>query len=747
MDVSQRISSMEKKMPFFLTKGRLEESSFNFKEDQKIKNSDVVTFNSIPSSLRVEEEDRNADFSLFGHDWNNIQEINVVSISTSQDGKFSIAAKNMTGLYLSLDFGNSWIDVNDDLVSSIMYNSVCISLDGSILIATSSVRSVISKDFGNSWNILNIISSNNNSPFISCDNKEIIVSNLEGVNISKDFGLTWENISENFNYFASSSNTQYISLFKQGEESKIHYLNGTINESDSPVKIWNSLSVSSTGQYQTAISNDNLIWISSNYGVNWKASDSTINETINNVSMSGSGKFQLISGPSVFVSSDFGRTWRPYFTNGENTIKYVCLSYNGRMGIMYSNYSIFTSLITTEYIKQKGTLSFSPLNRSSFASSFVVEQDKIDGSNSLYTQLLNDKSKIVSSRYGKYKTITINGGNIWRTDDYGVTYTNTNFGNCSSIAISSCGKYQTGTVITGELWRSDDYGLNFFSISSSFLGIFNINDIAMSGNGKYQTVCGDGGNIAYSSDFGYNWTYSTICSNNLVSITMSKDGKYQSVCGSNDGDSNSVMYSKTFGINWKYSNLQSSGVQWKSISCSSCGQYQTICSSNLNNNSSEIDQNIIISEDFGVNWTESLSGSRNWVSVYVTYDGQRQLLCEYGGDIYLSLDFGYTWNSCYSNVNNWRNICVSDTLQFIDVLTEDSLLTSKIDNEGNIPGVIKVNVKSIINDNSTILLSGNSSNIYSYKINNTKSFEIYSSDIEDRGNVSYSVLSYGQSFC
>ena len=274
--------------------------------------------------------------------------------------------------------------------------------------------------------------------------------------------------------------------------------------------------------------------------------------------------------------------------------------------------------------------------------------------------------------------------------------------------------------------------MNFFQIQASFLGGFDINDIAISENGKYQTLCG-GANIAYSLDFGYNWISSTICADVLVSITMSKNGKYQSVCGLND-NSNSVMYSKNYGCTWKYSNLSNSDIQWKSISSSSCGQYQTLCSYGTS---------IIISDDFGINWIESLSGAHNWCLVYVTYDGQRQLACEYGGDIYLSLDFGYTWNSCYTspNPNNWKSISVSGTLQFIDAPYNNDILTSKIN--GEIPGFISIPTKSVINDYATILLSGNNSNIYSYEINNINSFNILSSNIEDSGNVSYSILDYG----
>lgn len=747
MDLENRISSVENRLFFTLTRSKLENSEHNFSIEQKIKDSEIITFNSTPSEIRIDEEDKYADFSVFGHFWKQIQSINVNCIDLSQNGKYCIASAISGGLYLSLDFGNSWIQLIDDTVTTdIVYNSVCISADGSFLIATSSIQTVISRDFGNTWSVIsNILSSNNYSSVISCDNKTIYISDLTKVNISKDYGVSWKSILYNVNYISSSSNCQICSFFKREMQSPIYYSNDfgkTLIASNSPNKIWICLKISSTGQYQTAISNDFITYVSSNYGIDWIQSNSILHSTLINISMSASGKYQLISGDGVYISKDYGVTWRTYFSNGDYMTDYICLSNDGKIGIMCSNERIFLSTITTEYIKESGSSSFTPLDKSLFAIEFAIDSDKIDdiSSFSLYTSLQDNFSKNSSSRYGKYKSICVHNGNIWVSKDYGITYNianPTDNKNWSSISISDSGKYQTATITEGEIWRSDDYGLNFFKVDSSTIGGFNINDVKISGNGKYQTVCGDGGNIGYSSDFGYTWICSTICSNNLISICMSKNGKNQSVCGSND-DSNSVMYSKTYGILWKYSNLSNSGVQWKNISCSGCGQYQTLCS---------YETSIMISEDFGINWNQSLSGDgHNWCLVYVTYDGQRQIACDYGSNIFLSLDFGFTWNSCSSDQYDWRSISISDTLQFIDIIYQNGILVSKIYNDDKIPGFITIPAKTIVNNNAIILLSGNSSNTYSYITDDIKFFDIVSSDFEDSGKISYLLLDYGQNF-
>lgn len=719
--IEEKIISIENKLKFTLTKGKLEDHKYNFKLNQKIANSEIVTFDSTPPLLKIIEEDSSADFSLFGHKWTSIQNLNVTSIDTSQDGKFSIATLNTGGLSLSLDFGNTWITLNDDTVTtSIVYSSVCISLDGSVLIAISESQTVISKDFGNTWSIIDI-SYVNSSLSISSDNKIIIVSGK----ISKDYGQTWNLIS--IDSIVASSTCQFLSSYDESSQSPISYSNDFGNSfkvSDSPQNNWISLAISATGQYQTAITSNYLIWRSTNYGKNWTQTGSP-EATLVNVTISSSGKYQLISGDCVYVSKDFGESWRTYFSNSPHLINYISLSYNGRIGIMCSNSYIFVSSISVEYIKESGSGSFSPLDDSTFASEFLIQN---------FPELTGN-CKIVSSRYGKYKSISVNNGYIWRSDDYGVTYNTTaSIKNWSSIAMSRSGKYQTAIITEGEVWRSDDYGLNFYKIDSQIIGGFNLNDIAMSENGKYQTTCGDGGNVLSSTDGGYNWIASTICGGNLISICMSKNGRYQSVCGVNNDD-NTNMYSKTYGSIWKYSNLSNSIISWKSISCSSCGQYQTMCS---------FTNDIMISEDFGVNWFSSLSGVKDWCLVFITYDSRIQLACEYGGNIYISRNFGYTWDYCYSTFQNWKSLTVTDTLQYIDVIYENNILTSKID--GDVPGIITINTISTINNNATILLSGNNSNLYSYETNHSDSFNIISSDIQDAGTVSYCIMDYGQSF-
>jgi hypothetical protein len=101
--------------------------------------------------------------------------------------------------------------------------------------------------------------------------------------------------------------------------------------SPSIVRFWFSVSISSSGKYQTAVVNSAVtgyIWISSNYGLNgsWiekSGGSGGLPSTAQNwtsVSVSSSGQYQVaaISGGNIWISSDYGATWSVSTAPSEN---------------------------------------------------------------------------------------------------------------------------------------------------------------------------------------------------------------------------------------------------------------------------------------------------------------------------------------------------------------------------------------------------------------------------------------------
>ena len=71
--------------------------------------------------------------------------------------------------------------------------------------------------------------------------------------------------------------------------------------------------MSSSGEYQTAVSTGNYVYVSSNFGMTWTAKSRTAGLALRGVSISSTGQYQSVGvlGGQIQVSSDFGMTWAP----------------------------------------------------------------------------------------------------------------------------------------------------------------------------------------------------------------------------------------------------------------------------------------------------------------------------------------------------------------------------------------------------------------------------------------------------
>ena len=104
---------------------------------------------------------------------------------------------------------------------------------------------------------------------------EYIIENGGDIYISNDYGITW--------------------LY--------------VDSPDVLDKTWESISLSATGQYQTALEQNGFIYTSNDYGNTWTSKGPTY--TWRYVAMSSDGKIQMAApsnGP-LQISTDYGQTW------------------------------------------------------------------------------------------------------------------------------------------------------------------------------------------------------------------------------------------------------------------------------------------------------------------------------------------------------------------------------------------------------------------------------------------------------
>jgi uncharacterized protein YkuJ len=297
---------------------------------------------------------------------------------------------------------------------------------------------------------------------------------------------------------------------------------------------------------------------------------------------------------------------------------------------------------------------------------------------------------------------------IYITNDSGLTWVENNIGIVlTSVAISKSinvdGKYQTAVGTNSQIYRSDDYGITWNPVSVSNTWI----SIAMSYDGIYQTAIATGSRVYRSDDYGITWNIIATTDVNLwSSVSISETGEFQtatSVNTTNISDDGYIYKSVDYGITWiKLTSIAptSGNNDWTSVSISATGQYQTAAANKLSN------RYLYTSNDYGVTWVAN-SDFDQWTSVSISTTGQYQIAVS-TNFIYISNDYGITW--VYSNVQNSQ---ISKPWLFcaIDILGNNQICLAQSSSN---PACEIVPTSLVIYAN-TVYLSTNFDTIVKYK--------------------------------
>ena len=258
---------------------------------------------------------------------------------------------------------------------------------------------------------------------------------------------------------------------------------------------WTDIAVSSSGQYQTALSSymgDGLlggIWVSNDYGENFifkQINDRNISASSlqwSSISMSGDGKYQLVTETvfgNIYISKDYGQTWDKITSLTGKNFKSIYINNNRT-----NNISEYYILATAGYPSQ----------------------------------------------------------GAWRSIDLGRTWTqitNINGNFISGCCMSDDGSFQTiissysniNGITQPKVWYSTNYGMTWMvsNITADFNGKV-LTNISMTQDGKTQYISSSTGYIFYSSDYGQNWriliknnnfikNWTSICTNDNNSYTL-----------------------------------------------------------------------------------------------------------------------------------------------------------------------------------------------------------------------------------
>jgi len=253
-------------------------------------------------------------------------------------------------------------------------------LDNSVLF--SNQPPILLSSFGNSWNQLDGFSmmSAYNIHTSATGQYVLIDSGTNGagqLSLSNNYGSTFTyfsptNLYQNWADYTCSANGQYQTAVIDGGftitsvgvvadnsfNSGNVYISNDFGATFRPSRVllntpmsWTAMSLSANGQYQTGTVNGSIlsnggIYVSSNYGVNWRQIVPTGTNASTNwveISMSATGQFQtaLVSGGLLYTSSNFGNTWNPVTSIGSKIWSFVSVSSTGQYQ---------TAVVNGEYI-------------------------------------------------------------------------------------------------------------------------------------------------------------------------------------------------------------------------------------------------------------------------------------------------------------------------------------------------------------------------------------------------------------
>jgi photosystem II stability/assembly factor-like uncharacterized protein len=312
-----------------------------------------------------------------------------------------------------------------------------------------------------------------------------------------------------------------------------HFGNSAITLS--PDGNWTCISLSSNGQYQSAVVNGGSIYTSNDYGSTWVANTSESTPTSANWSSvsisSASGQYQsaVVNGGSIYTSNDYGQTWT------QNT------SANTPTTANWNSISLSSTGQYQTAVASNGSIYTSPDSGQTWTPNTSAPSG------------VNWWDSVSISSTGQYQTAVVNGGSIYTSLDSGNTWTP----NASaptgviwnSVSISSTGQYQSAVVNGGSIYTSLDSGKTWIPNTSAPTGV-NWNSISLNSTGEYQSAVVNGGSIYTSNDNGLTWSQITSGlpspSALWVSIAISSSGQYQSAVV-NGG---SIYFSSDYGVTW-----------------------------------------------------------------------------------------------------------------------------------------------------------------------------------------------------
>ena len=702
--------------------------------------------------------------SNYGQSWTASSDaINMYNVCMSASGQYAVAVAATGGtnfIYYSINYGINWIKSSYSTASGFWYGCA-MSANGQYLLAvnagaTNVVQSITPfpplytdqvktnqvkthvvtyadnstaitatpaldyTTFGKNWTI--ILSINYYKGCAISANGQYQVVTTNGIYYSSDYGQSWTltQVGTFFYGIAMSASGQYVvaclnmspydiyisSNYGQTWTSAGQQLSGVLG----------CIAISASGQYISAVSDSNQIYISNNNGITWRTI--SLSNSAICVIMSASGQYQIVgTNIACYYSSDYGQTWQQSTgtpNNGTNIALTISASGGYAIAAIYP-IGLYSS---SDYGKSWSAISSSPTHiytlSMSASGQYVIggEFNNINNTYYIYYSINYGinwmiqtshstnyywKSCVMSSS-GQYLLLANANGNVINSITQFPPQMITSQSTSTSTALNiTAPNINTGQNVGIVLGKNTSGSLNYGTIGFQYIASTSVYNYLYLGTTNNPTLCITGNNyvgigttnptsaltvsgiitcenINSSSNvsitngisnldysiFGQNWTQfnsSNLPTAVFSSCAMSANGKYQVITKSNN---TGIYYSSNYGQTWaQFSTVY----RVSNIAMSANGQYAL---TTINQNGAYLGY-VLKSSDFGQTWGYTSSFYPYTINIpkgraAISNTGQYMTIVGGGGGIssyiFRSADYGNTWNTI-GPILYWVSVAMS----------------------------------------------------------------------------------------
>ena len=287
-----------------------------------------------------------------------------------------------------------------------------------------------------------------------------------------------------------------------------------------------------------------------------------------------------------------------------------------------------------------------------FASTFVAPSALAATSNYTWTDSSTTDTAthnqtwngMASSASGKYAIAGEYLGDVWTSNDYGISWTDTTDNNPSmrgynwtAAAMSASGQHAVIAAYNGDIYTSNDYGATWTDRSTGHAELVFKHWFTLTSDstGKRLVAAIFGGDIYTSNDYGATWTDRSAVAPATAGLewwdlAVSTTGQRLTALTHN-GD---IYTSNDYGASWtnvsETTASETHGLNLNMLAMSGTGQYQAVT----------IPSNgIWTSNDYGTSWVRGVPATgQTWTGVRLSGDGRRAIAAVSGGDIWTGIN-------------------------------------------------------------------------------------------------------------